>query len=87
MEKELLAKEDKTEEEETTNPDNYIRSQDQDQEAALKEIDASKRAYYADIPFSATAKLVANRKIQTAYLTVGKIYYDELREYAKARKN
>ncbi len=86
MEKELLAKEDKTEEEETTNPDNYIRSQDQDQEAALKEIDASKRAYYADIPFSATAKLVANRKIQTAYLTVGKIYYDELREYAKSKK-
>lgn len=86
MEKELLAQDDKANEEETANPDNYISSQDEDQEAALKDIDAAQRAYYADIPFSATAKLVANRKIQTAYLTIGKIYYDELHEYTKSKK-
>lgn len=87
MMKDLTAKEDEDEEDgEDLDPDNYISSQDDEQTDALKDVDASKRKYYADIPFSATAKLVAKRKIQAAYLAIGKIYFDDLREYLKTDK-
>lgn len=86
MEKELTAKEDDTEDQDKSDPDNYNSNQDEEQTEALKDVDASKRKYYAAIPFSATAKLVAKRKIQAAYLAIGKIYFDDLREYAKSEK-
>lgn len=85
MMKDITAKEDKTEDE-NIDPDNYVSSQDEEQTDALKDVEASKRKYYADIPFSATAKLVAKRKIETAYVAIGKIYFDELREFVKSDK-
>lgn len=83
-----LSDEDKPEEEEeNSDPDTYISSQDKEQNKILEDIDATKRKFYKDIPFSATAKLVANRKIQIAYLGIGKIYFDDLKEYIKSRIN
>ena len=79
--------EDDSKDNEDADPDTYVSSQDEEQHKILKDIDAEKRKYYTDIPFSATAKLVANRKIQTAYLGIGKIYFDDLKEYIKARGN
>lgn len=86
-----LMKGDITEEESSTeeneDPETYISSQDEEQNEVLKDIDAEKRKYYASIPFSATAKLVANKKIQLAYLGLGKIYFDELKEYTQSFDN
>ena len=86
MEKELAAKKDDTEDQDSSDPENYNSDQDEEQNKALEDVDASKRKYYTAIPFSATAKLVAKRKIQAAYLAIGKIYFDDLREYAKSEK-
>ena len=83
--KDALDKEDKSEDE--ANPDTYLSSQDEDQNEAIKDVAAEKRKYYSNIPFSATAKLVANKKIQQAYLGTGKIYFDDLKEFAKAKTN
>lgn len=68
-------------------PDTYVSSDDDEQNEALKDVDDDKKKYYTSIPFSATAKLVANKKIQLAYLGIGKIYFDDLREYNKSKIN
>lgn len=68
-------------------PDTYSSSGDKEQNEALKGLDEEKLKYYAPIPFSATAKLVAEKKIQDAYLGIGKIYFDELKEYPKSIEN
>lgn len=83
-----LAPDEVNQEEEDGEADlvNYNSNQDEEQKEALKDVEASKRQYYADIPFSATAKLVAKRKIQAAYLAIGKIYFDDLREFLKSEK-
>lgn len=65
-------------------PLSYNADADPDQQKALADIDEDKRAYYQNIPFSTTAKLVANKKIQAALLEMGEIYYNELKEYAKS---
>jgi TolA-binding protein len=86
MEKELTSKQDDTKEQDISDPDIYNGNEDEEQAEALKDVDASKRKYYAAIPFSATAKLMAKRKIQAAYLAIGKIYFDDLREYIRSDK-
>lgn len=80
-------KEDDQEEEENIDPDTYIGSEDDEQEELLKDVDAEKRKYYANIPFSPTAKLVANKKIQQAYMGNGKIYFDDLKEFQTSEDN
>lgn len=87
MDEVLAGDEEKDSDEDNTDPDNYVSSQDEEQSQVLKDIDASKRKYYENIPFSATAKLVAKRQIQGAYLAIGKIYFDDLREYEKSGVN
>lgn len=64
-------------------PDDYTAADDKEQKEALKDVAVDKRKYYENIPFSATAKLVAKRKIQDAFLAIGKIYFDDLREYSE----
>jgi tetratricopeptide (TPR) repeat protein len=68
-------------------PDTYSGSNDKEQKEALKGLDEEKLKYYAPIPFSATAKLVAEKKIQDAYLGIGKVYFDDLKEYPKSIEN
>ncbi|MEY2924380.1 MAG: hypothetical protein RLZZ337_928, partial [Bacteroidota bacterium] len=65
-------------------PDTYSGSADEEQKKALAGLDEEKLKYYAPIPFSATAKLIAEKKIQDAYLGIGKVYYDDLKEYPKS---
>ena len=65
-------------------PLTYNSDDDPDQKAALQDIAEDKLKYYQNIPFSTTAKLVANKKIQTALLEMGKIYYSDLKEYDKS---
>lgn len=74
-------------EKQDANPNTYVSSQDAEQSKILEDIDQSKLKYYQDIPFSATAQLVAKRKIQAAYLGIGKIYFDDLKEYLKTKEN
>ena len=45
------------------------------------------KKYYEKIPFSQTAQLVAKKKIQTAYLDIGKVYFEDLKEDQKAKNN
>ncbi len=40
--------------------------------------------YLADIPFTDSAKEVSNQKIKEAYVNVGDIYYQELKDYDQA---
>jgi TolA-binding protein len=68
-------------------PDTYSSSLDEEQKEALEGLDAERLKYYKDIPFSAVAKQVAEQKIQDAYLGIGKIYFDELKEYLKSQEN
>ena len=82
-----LGEDDDDNDEQDSDPETYVSSKDEEQNKILKDIDAEKRKYYKNIPFSATAKLVANRKIQTAYLGIGKIYFDDLKEFIKAKGN
>ena len=73
--------------EEKSDPDTYSSSKDKEQEELLKDVASEKLDYYKDIPFSSTAQLVAKRKIQAAYLGIGKIYFDELKEYVQSKTN
>lgn len=82
-----IPKDDDKENEAEENPDTYVSSEDEEQEEALSDVTAEKKKYYQDIPFSATAKLIANKKIQQAFLNNGKIYFDELKEYAISKIN
>lgn len=72
---------------EKSDPDTYSSSKDKEQEELLKDVASDKLDYYKDIPFSSTAQLVAKRKIQVAYLGIGKIYFDELKEYVQSKTN
>ena len=45
------------------------------------------KKYYENIPFSATAQIVSKKKIQTAYLDIGKVYFEDLKENQKAKNN
>ncbi len=84
-----VAKKDNSEEDEDDELDAtaYNSSADEEQNKILRTLDAEKLKYYKPIPFSAMAKLVAEKKIQDAYLGIGKIYYEDLREYAKSKTN
>ena len=64
------------------NPDN-----DQEQQDALAEVAEELLKYYENIPFSSTAKLIAHKKIEASLLQVSKIYFDDLKEYGKAKEN
>jgi TolA-binding protein len=87
MEDAISSDEKKTDEKPDADPDTYVSSQDEEQSKVLENIDDSKVKYYKDIPFSATAQLVAKRKIQAAYLGIGKVYFDDLKEYLKTKEN
>ncbi len=65
---------------------NYAADQDEEQQEALADVDEDKLKYYENIPFSQTAKLLANQRIRKAMLAVGKIYYDDLKEYYKSQE-
>jgi len=65
----------------------YSISQDEEQSKALENISADLKKYYEKIPFSQTAQLVAKKKIQTAYLDIGKVYFEDLKEDQKAKNN
>ena len=67
--------------------DTYNSSQDEEQTEALKDVSNDLKKYYVDIPFSATAQLIAKKKIQTAYLDIGKVYFEDLKEDQKAKIN
>jgi hypothetical protein len=87
MEDAISSDEKKTDEKPDADPDTYVSSQDEEQSKVLENIDDSKVKYYKDIPFSATAQLVAKRKIEAAYLGIGKVYFDDLKEYLKTKEN
>ena len=65
----------------------YSISQDEEQSKALENVSADLKKYYEKIPFSQTAQLVAKKKIQTAYLDIGKVYFEDLKEDQKAKNN
>jgi tetratricopeptide (TPR) repeat protein len=81
---ESTVKEKKNEDEETSNPDDYYVEEDEEQQEALKDLDEEKLEYYKPIPFSTAAKLVALKKIENAYHGIGKIYFNDLKEYRKS---
>ena len=56
----------------------YNSSQDEEQSKALENVSSDLKKYYEKIPFSQTAQLVAKKKIQTAYLDIGKVYFEDL---------
>lgn len=68
-------------------PLTYDPEADTEQQEILASIDEELRKYYENIPFSATAKLIANKKVQDALLAVSKVYFDDLKEYAKTKEN
>jgi hypothetical protein len=70
-----------------TDIDTYNSSQDEEQSEALKDIPSDLKKYYENIPFSATAQIVSKKKIQTAYLDIGKVYFEDLKENQKAKNN
>jgi TolA-binding protein len=65
----------------------YNSSQDEEQSKALENVSSDLKKYYEKIPFSQTAQLVAKKKIQTAYLDIGKVYFEDLKEDQKAKNN
>ena len=73
--------------EEESDPDNYNASMDDEQKQALEGLDKNRVKYYENIPFSDLAKEVAEQKIQDAMLGIGKIYFDDLKEFVKSIEN
>lgn len=67
---------------ESDNGDNGEKSQD-----LPDSIPPEKAIYYKDIPFTKEAKRASNRRIAEAYLNVGEIYFEQLKENAEAREN
>jgi len=73
---------------EKVDPDTYSSSKDKEQEELLKDVASDKLGLLQrTFPLVSTAQLVAKRKIQVAYLGIGKIYFDELKEYAQSKTN
>lgn len=84
----LNGNEDATAEEEPDSDINtYNISQDDEQSKALANVSSDLKKYYEKIPFSLTAQLVAKKKIQTAFLDIGKVYFEDLKENQKAKDN
>lgn len=80
----VIAEEIIIEPEETDEPEDiltYNPDEDKEQQEALEGIEEDKLKYYEDIPFSSTAKLIANKRIEDGLIKVSKIYFDELKEY------
>lgn len=82
-----VPKQQQKDEDEDSDPDTYSTSTDKEQKEALKNLDQERLKYYEPIPFSETAKQVAHNKIQDAYLGIGKIYFDDLKEFLKSKSN
>lgn len=59
----------------------------EEQNEILKDVSADKKKFYANIPFTATSLLLANKQIADAYMSNGKIYFDELKEYNESKLN
>lgn len=68
-------------------PDTYVPSTDEKQNEVLAGLDKDRRKYYEPIPFSDLAKDVAEKKIQDAFMSIGKIYFDDLKEFRKTITN
>lgn len=63
----------------------YDQSQDEESQEILKDVKKELKKYYKNIPFSDEAKRAANKKIAEALFGAGKIYYEDLKEYDKAK--
>ena len=81
-----------TEENQIEDPDDnqddpltYNSDEDEEQQEALEGVESGLLEYYKDIPFSATAKLIARKKVQESRMQIGKIYFDDLKEYEIAQ--
>ncbi len=62
-------------------------AEDEEQNEILKDVSADKKKFYANIPFTATSLLLANKQIADAYMSNGKIYFEELKEYNESKLN
>ena len=62
-------------------------AEDEEQNEILKDVSLDKKKFYANIPFTATSLLLANKKIAESYMSNGKIYFDELKEYNESKIN
>jgi len=62
-------------------------AEDEEQNEILKDVSLDKKKFYANIPFTATSLLLANKQIAEAYMSNGKIYFDELKEYNESKIN
>lgn len=87
--KSVMEATDQTDPEPTPDDDplDYDPEADQEQQDYLETIAEDLRKYYEKIPFSATAKLMANKKIQNSLLELSKIYFENLEEYGKSKTN
>ena len=65
--------------------DIYDPDQDSDAQDVIKNVSEDLKKYYKNIPFSAEAKLAALSKIEMALFNTGKIYFEDLKEYPKAK--
>ena len=77
--------EDEPDEDEPDQDLTYDESQDQETQKFLESVDKDKRKYYKDIPFSEAAKNAAKARIEAAIFAIGKLYYEDLKELAKAK--
>lgn len=89
MQRGIQTSDTKTDEDTTDGPKNVV-SYDPNLDPKTKEklegVDADKRKYYKDIPFSDEAKAVALAKIEKALVGAGDIYAEDLKEYVTAKK-
>lgn len=81
----LLDEKLEEENEDASNPETYTMAKDENQLKALDNVSEDLKKYYENIPFSPLAQIISKKKIQTAYLTIGKIYFEDLRENEKAK--
>lgn len=81
----LLDEKLEEENEDASNPETYTMAKDENQLKALDNVSEDLKKYYENIPFSPLAQIISKKKIQTAYLTIGKIYFEDLRENVKAK--
>ncbi len=85
MGNELKDKEEQKKDDDEEQPN--LLAEDEEQNEILKDVAADKKKFYANIPFTATSLLLANKQIAEAYMSNGKIYFDELREYNESKIN
>jgi TolA-binding protein len=78
---------DKDEQKKDNEVEPNLLGEDLEQNEILKDVSTDKRKFYSNIPFTATSLLIANKQIADAYMSNGKIYFDELKEYNESKLN